>query len=196
MEESTGERGTQLRVGAMTYLDDIIRYDMDHAQTQRIALEVEHGRHLTKQIDSDQTLGLLETLANFDYYRGNYALAKQDWQRLKDHTEELLGADHPATLTSMNDLAVTLLILGDHSGAKQHQEHVVEHGKALLGVDHPDATYSAWNLFKLLHQLEKHGAAKQVIDTHLRWLLEDKVELHDAGQRQIRDMLKKFVEQG
>ena len=38
-----------------------------------------------------------------------------------------------------------------------------------------------------------HGAAKAVLDQYLAWLLEDGVVLHDGGQKQIREMLKGYI---
>ena len=61
-----------------------------------------------------------------------------------------LGEEHPSTLTSMNNLASTLLAQGDHGGTRQLQKRVLEVMTRLLGEEHPDAAAIA----ELLRGLE------------------------------------------
>ncbi|KAK3898497.1 hypothetical protein C8A05DRAFT_18935, partial [Staphylotrichum tortipilum] len=60
-----------------------------------------------------------------------------------------LGADHPHTLTSMNNLAFTWEVEGRHADALALMEHCAQARQRVLGADHPDtlsslATVTKW----------------------------------------------------
>jgi Tetratricopeptide repeat len=57
-----------------------------------------------------------------------------------------LGAEHPDTLASMMELAVTLDELKEYSEAEQLYRKVVETRKRVLGPDHPITAASKYNL--------------------------------------------------
>ncbi|MBL8517925.1 MAG: tetratricopeptide repeat protein [Betaproteobacteria bacterium] len=57
-----------------------------------------------------------------------------------------LGDEHPDSLTSMNNLAVTLQAQGDLVGARMLQEGVVAVRQRVLGEEHPDTLTSMNNL--------------------------------------------------
>jgi hypothetical protein len=57
-----------------------------------------------------------------------------------------LGADHPATLTSMANLALTYRNQGRWDAAEELELQVIETRKAKLGADHPDTLTSMANL--------------------------------------------------
>jgi len=165
-----------------------IRHDLNDEETCYIAPEVEHARHLASKL-TDETELLLRTLGAFDHFRGNRKLAVKDWERILEFVKSKYGPDHPATLTSMNNLALTLWNMGDNQGARKLQEQVLERMTAILGPDHPDTTVSAWNLFATLHTMGERGSAQGIINEHLLWLLADGVKLHSDNQRQISEML-------
>ena len=233
--EATGTRANQLRSGAEMILSQILRHDQDYEYVQSISLEIEYARHLTKTSNEKQDITLLRCLADFDYYRGNFLLSVQNLRRIERHCQQVLGPDHPDTLTSMNNLAFTLWsmgdhrgareleeqalerrqqvlgpdhpdtlasmnnlastlkAMGDHPGARELQEHVLERRQQILGSDHPSTTISAWNLHTSLHSIGDHQEAKNIIESHLIWLLDDGVELHDGNQITIRNRLKNIV---
>ena len=51
---------------------------------------------------------------------------------------KLLGAEHPDTLTSMENIAVTYCNQGKWIEAEQLQVQVMDMRKKLLGAEHPD----------------------------------------------------------
>jgi len=67
-------------------------------------------------------------------------------KRILEKDKELLGPDHPDTLTSMKNLALTLWDMGDNRGAKELEEHVLERMKELLGLDYSSTLTSMNNL--------------------------------------------------
>ena len=62
----------------------------------------------------------------------------------------VLGEEHPATLTSMNNLALTLSAQGDLAGARSLQEQVLAVSRRVLGEEHPDTLGSMNNLANTL----------------------------------------------
>jgi Flp pilus assembly protein TadD len=58
----------------------------------------------------------------------------------------LLGEEHPDTLTSMGNLAITYWAQGRTAEAAALQEEVLEKQKRLLGEEHPDTLKSMGNL--------------------------------------------------
>ena len=64
-----------------------------------------------------------------------------------------LGPDHPDTLTSMNNLAVSYAALGRYPDALKLHEETLALRQAKLGPDHPDTLTSMNNLARQLHRL-------------------------------------------
>jgi hypothetical protein len=57
----------------------------------------------------------------------------------------VLGEDHPDTLTSMSNLAVTRRALGDPESARQLHEQALAGRRRVLGEDHPDTLASVFH---------------------------------------------------
>jgi Tetratricopeptide repeat len=60
--------------------------------------------------------------------------------------KKLLGAEHPDTLTSMANIAVTYRNQGKWIEAEQLQVQVMNIRKKLLGAEHPDTLTSMENI--------------------------------------------------
>ena len=63
-----------------------------------------------------------------------------------ERSTRVLGAEHPETLTSMANLAMTYTKQGRWTEAKELQVLVMETCKTKLGPDHPDTLISIANL--------------------------------------------------
>ncbi|WP_448208769.1 tetratricopeptide repeat protein [Azospirillum sp. sgz302134] len=72
------------------------------------------------------------------------------WRKDADARRRLLGAEHPDTLTSMNNLATALRSQGDLVGARELQEQVLAGRHRLLGAEHPSTLTSMNNLASIL----------------------------------------------
>ncbi|WP_203097919.1 tetratricopeptide repeat protein [Skermanella rosea] len=83
---------------------------------------VPHARALTGDLPDAPTATLLLWLGDYNRARGAYADAAADFRRTVDASKRLLGAEHPDTLASMNNLASTLRAQGDRGGAQALQE--------------------------------------------------------------------------
>ncbi|HSK77569.1 MAG TPA: FxSxx-COOH system tetratricopeptide repeat protein, partial [Thermoanaerobaculia bacterium] len=104
-------------------------------------------------------------LAQAGYYahsRGDLARARRLEEKTLEIQEHVLGAEHPDTLTSRNNLAETLRALGDLTGARGIQEQTLEIQERVLGPEHPDTLTSRNNLAETLGALGDFLAARQI----------------------------------
>ncbi|KAJ7831042.1 hypothetical protein B0H13DRAFT_1915667 [Mycena leptocephala] len=72
---------------------------------------------------------------------------------------QLLGANHPDTLSAMGNLATTYRELGRYREAEPLESIVLEKRKQLLGADHPDTLLTMANLAATYHELGRHQEA-------------------------------------
>jgi tetratricopeptide (TPR) repeat protein len=79
-----------------------------------------------------------------------------------DLARETLGNEHPETLTSMNNLASTLLALGDLAGARSLEEAVLEGRRRILGDEHHNTLASMGNLAVTLSALGDLAGARSL----------------------------------
>ncbi|MEM8560053.1 MAG: tetratricopeptide repeat protein [Bacteroidota bacterium] len=124
------------------------------------AVTEEDERALREAFEHQQVL--LEPRVFINWYSGAedplYHAAR--WSVLQPLREDILsileaevGIDHPATLSSMNNLAYTLQMRGALNDAKPVFHLVLSRRIALLGKDHHDTLLSLSNYANLLHDL-------------------------------------------
>ena len=77
---------------------------------------------------------------------GDWKHAEQLREQVLDMRQKLLGAEHPHTLTSMSNLALTYLYQGKLNEAVQLNVQVLDMRKKLLGAEHSDTLTSISNL--------------------------------------------------
>ncbi|KAH7343782.1 acyl transferase/acyl hydrolase/lysophospholipase [Rhizoctonia solani] len=77
----------------------------------------------------------------------------------REKTEEVLGKDHPDTLTSMNNLANTYGSLGRYEDASALHSEALDVLKRVLGKDHPDTLTSMNNLANTYGSLGRYEDA-------------------------------------
>jgi hypothetical protein len=109
-----------------------------------------------------------------------------------DGSRRVLGEEHPDTLTSMNNLALTLYASGDLPGAREACEQVLDGRRRVLGEKHPDTVASAWDLFLTLSDLKDKEAAKQVFTAYLAPLLQRNPATLSADLRKIQSSLQRM----
>jgi serine/threonine protein kinase/tetratricopeptide (TPR) repeat protein len=81
---------------------------------------------------------ILQTLGDTYCGIGQYARATSHLERCRDLRQELLGSDHPDTLTTLNSLAVAYFYAGRQQEAIQLLEQVRDSKIEKLGPDHAD----------------------------------------------------------
>ncbi len=77
----------------------------------------------------------------------------------------VLGDEHPQTVMSLNNLALTVHSQGDLQGARVLAERAFALSRRRLGEEHPDTLVSAWNLYQTLVKLEDQAAARTLLAT-------------------------------
>ena len=116
-------------------------------------------------------------------------MRKWIWSERGRISRQVLGEEHPDTLTSQNNLAVTLRVQGDLAGARAHQEAVWAARRRVLGEEHPATTSSAWNLFLTLDKMQDKGAGRVFAEGLLPVLKRDPATL-SADQRKIQEWVR------
>jgi tetratricopeptide (TPR) repeat protein len=89
---------------------------------------------------------LLHRVAGFFIYRGQWKDAERFQLEAVELRKEALGAEHPDTLSSMNNLAMTYHDQGRWGKAEKLFVRVMGTRKTKLGADHPDMLTSMNNL--------------------------------------------------
>jgi tetratricopeptide (TPR) repeat protein len=116
-----------------------------------------HVRALEPRCASDENAVTLTSLLNlagsFLQGSGDASGALPLYRRALESRERVLGAEHPATLTSVNNLAGCLRALGDASGALPLYRRALESRERVLGAEHPDTLTSVNNLAYCLETL-------------------------------------------
>lgn len=82
--------------------------------------------------------------------------------------EDLYGADHPATSSARNNLALCLHKTGDFAGAREQFERSLADVTARLGPDHPDRSNALGNYGALLLDLDEVSAAEPILREAVR----------------------------
>jgi hypothetical protein len=89
-------------------------------------------------------------LGAFFFATGRLTQARSMQSRSVNFYRQVLGEEHPDTLTSMNNLAATLHAQGDLPGARALQEIVLKVWHWVLGEEHPGTLTSMNNLAQTL----------------------------------------------
>jgi hypothetical protein len=149
----------ELRVALVARLSDWMNTANDigtHATLQPV---IAHVRALTETVRGEDDADLAHWLGHYDQARGAYAEAALSFGKERDTRSAVLGAEHPDTLISMNNLAGTLRGQGDLSGARALEEPVLAVRRRVLGEEHPDTLRSMNNLaLTLWNQGDLSGA--------------------------------------
>jgi len=150
--------------------------------------------HERNPLDPARVRHLWDRIASYlQYGPALYSQATTLFERAFALSRDAFGEEHPATLTSMNNLAGTLRAQGDLAGARALQEQALAVRRRVLGEEHPDTSVSAWNLFMTLDQAEDTEAASAVLREHLLWLAERDPAGLGGDQRAIRGYLRKLA---
>ncbi len=90
--------------------------------------------------------GAKARLASYLGYSGGYAAARESSRRLLNERVQVLGPEHPDTLTTRNDLAWWTGEAGDAAGARDQYAALLPVRARVLGPEHPDTLETQSNL--------------------------------------------------
>ncbi|KAM0714759.1 hypothetical protein Q7P37_009776 [Cladosporium fusiforme] len=134
----------------------------------------------TRVTDQDarlQQASLLEKSGWYALEQGMYSKAKHMRAQSMKTRNQVLGEEHPDTLTSKSNLALAYQYLGQYDKAAELGEQVLEIGKRVLGEEHPDTLTSKSNLalaYQYLGQYDKAAElGEQVLEADKRVLGEE-----------------------
>ncbi|HXW71234.1 MAG TPA: tetratricopeptide repeat protein [Methylocella sp.] len=96
-----------------------------------------------------------------------YAQATLLWREAADAVGKSLGAEHPSTATSLNNLALVLLDQGDYAAAKPLLKRALAIREKVQGAEHPDTATSLNALAGLLYSQGHYAAAKPLFERGL-----------------------------
>ncbi|WP_185845457.1 tetratricopeptide repeat protein [Kibdelosporangium aridum] len=125
-------------------------YLVDHVQRTRTADD--HVPDLLVHAAIEAADGAtVATIGSTMYVHGRFDLAGTAFVKATTVLQEELGAEHPNTLTSRNNLALVLHDQGDLAGAETEHRAVLQIRTRTLGTEHPNALTSRNNLALVLH---------------------------------------------
>ncbi len=105
---------------------------------------------------------LLDRAAQYLQIRGEVAAARPLFERARNLRRSLLGEDHPDTLESASNLALSLWELGQYEPARQLGEDTLTRCRRVLGEDHPHTLRSAHSLAISLSDSGQYERARQL----------------------------------
>jgi tetratricopeptide (TPR) repeat protein len=130
------------------------------------------------------------------YSDGRYNEAEEYFQESIKSRSRLLGNEHPSTLTSMANLALTVLNQGRLKEAKELEVQVIETSKRALREEHPSTLASMGNLAStFLNQgrwKEAEELLVQVVETSKRVLGKE----HPSTLASMGNLALTFSDQG
>jgi tetratricopeptide (TPR) repeat protein/transcriptional regulator with XRE-family HTH domain len=103
---------------------------------------------------------LLNQAGEYLYYRGRYPEAEPLHERALAIREEILGAQHPNTGESLNNLAELYRAQGKYEQAEPLHERALTLREEILGAQHPDTANSLNNLALLYATQGKYEQAE------------------------------------
>jgi len=124
-------------------------------------------RTRSTNLDSDDVPWLLDCAAGYQMTRDELRAARALCERAHQLYREMLGDDHPRTLTAAHNLAFNLSKLGDYERSRDLAEDTLTRYRRVQGEDHPDTLFLASNLAIVLSALGEHQQARDLAEDTL-----------------------------
>ncbi|KAF8195160.1 hypothetical protein K438DRAFT_1826955 [Mycena galopus ATCC 62051] len=117
---------------------------------------------LAVKIEAEVALGFREQYELVFWETGKFKQSEELLEEVLEKRKHLQGDNHPDTLCTMGNLAVTYSALGEHQKAKELSITVLEQKKRVLGDNHPDTLYTMGSLAMTYSSLGEHRKAKEL----------------------------------
>ena len=117
-----------------------------------VLIAVDHAHQLRLE-PAEAPAALLNNASAYLSARGQFQQARSMLERAVALHAQTLGADHPATLRSIGNLALDLQRLGELDRARVLDEQVLAARRRVLGEEHPETLLSMHNLAVTLSSL-------------------------------------------
>lgn len=161
--------GTAQAAAEQALLDMAESLYQDGLRMQLLELQP-HLRTMTDmaQLRTDERAArLCSNLAGLLGLNGDYASARLLYERAQVICEQVLGPEHPDTLTTMNNLAGLLEGQGEYAAARSLYERTLAIRVRALGPEHPATATSLNNLARLLQSQGDYAAARPLYERAL-----------------------------
>lgn len=135
-----------------------------HATSASLVPHVE--RLLSGEWDMPRA-GLAVQFANRERAAGSFARARRNEEKALEAQTRSLGAEHPDTLRTLQNLAGTLSTQGDPAGARRLLDQALEAQTRLLGAEHPDTLATLQNLAVMLEAQGDFAGARRLYEQAL-----------------------------
>ncbi|HET6360370.1 toll/interleukin-1 receptor domain-containing protein [Streptomyces sp.] len=176
LQPATADMRATLRTAAVTATTRLMQsvYSPGRLELADIA---PHARALVEDLDTADSLALLDSVARYDYESGQPAGAAHNYQRHSEAQAAHSGSDHPDTLASRSNLASAHRLAGDLGRAIPLHEQTLAARVRVLGENHPDTLASRNNLAGAYQAAGDLSRAiplfEQTLDDRVRVLGED-----------------------
>jgi tetratricopeptide (TPR) repeat protein len=124
-----------------------------------------HAVHVTGHDNTVKDIGtasLLDQVGKCQTSLGQYAAAEVSHRQASLITNELLGPEHPYTLTSMSNLALVLDDQGRYEEAEAINRQTLAQSTRVLGPEHLDTLMSMNNLAQVLDSQGRYEEAEAI----------------------------------
>jgi tetratricopeptide (TPR) repeat protein len=147
---------------ATNRLDELVPYG-GHEGKEVWVSYLSHAVHIAGYEDAVGEAAratLLDRVGRCQISLGQYAVAEASHRQALLLREEVLGLEHPDTLTSMNNLAQALDRQGKYEEAEAMNRQTLARKEKVLGREHPDTLMSMNNLATVLNRQGKYEEAE------------------------------------
>ncbi|UKZ61236.1 uncharacterized protein TrAtP1_002504 [Trichoderma atroviride] len=151
---------------------------------------------LTSRDEKKARAYLLHCIAAYFDFEGKWSQAEMFNIEARDILRELLGHDHPYTLTSMANLTLIYRDQGRWKEAEDLAVQVMENRKIKLGADHPDILISINNLATIYR---RQGQLKKAEDLQMQATETYKIKLgadHPSTLTSMANLASTYWNQG
>ncbi|WP_110517870.1 tetratricopeptide repeat protein [Herpetosiphon llansteffanensis] len=196
----------QLRLGLsemLALVEDRINTEASHINTLGIPslmLPLEpHLRHATLRAfdrDDERAALLASNLGFFENLRGAYQEAQKLYERALAIHEAVVGRDHLATATSMNNLAGIFENQGRYSEAQKLYERALAIYEAVVGRDHLATATSMNNLAGIFENQGRYSEAQKLYERALTINERMLGREHPAMARSVNNLASVLERQG
>src|SRR6266566_4450701 len=161
MDEQTRRQWAERAVGAVNQAFP----DVEFTHWQQCQKLVSHAQVCAASIaqwnlTSPEAARLLDVTGHYLYQRGRYDQADSFLHQALAVREQVLGPDHPASATSLNDLAELHQAQGKYEEAEPLYQRALAMRESVLGPEHPDTALSLNNLAVLYADQGKYRQAE------------------------------------
>ena len=188
LHEPDAARTEPLRSAAVTVLNQEMPRAADIREHASLKDWLPHAHHLGSALSDVETLNLFGWVGRFYDAQGQYSAAQVVRQQELEASRRVLGDEHPDTLASINNLALTFFHHGNLAEARKLQETALGKIQQVRGNEHPDTLTLMNNLVLTMCDQGDLTGARKLQETALetmRYVLGDEHSITRASMNNL-----------